>query len=546
MSERKAKLMLAAIVLWLSVVAWSNRFVQDDAFISFRYAQNLVHGHGLVFNPGERVEGYTNFLWTVLVAGGLALGIDPVAFTFVVGIICFALSLILTYKLSRLLLRSTETALLTTILLGTNYTFSCYATGGLETQLQAALLTCCAWLALRWEKDGRYSGKSLAALSLVSALAVLTRPDSLLPVAVFCGYALAQAASARKERQEWLKNVVFLAGPLFLVIGPWLLWKVAFYGELLPNTFYAKVHGVGLIEGLRYLCLFALSYFLVPFLVLFALSLKNIFRSEGRRLCVVAFVVIAWCVYVACVGGDFMEFRFLVPVMPLMFVVVGWLCFVFPMRREVQLALAIVVLLGSVHHALTFGKALDTHGVETIADLEGHLFREDENWVGVGKALGKYFGGSAVVLACKPCGAIPFYSGLPTIDMLGLSDRWIARHGWVPQEQRAGHRREATLGYLVARKANLVVGHPEVLSTAAPHKPFYTVTDINATWVHVDDPNLLPHEAKIVAIPIGRGHELLALYLVRHEKIEETIRRRRWRTYPIYFCKPAARPHVKA
>ena len=42
------------------------RFVQDDAFITYRYARNLARGEGLVFNPGERVEGYTNFLWTVM------------------------------------------------------------------------------------------------------------------------------------------------------------------------------------------------------------------------------------------------------------------------------------------------------------------------------------------------------------------------------------------------------------------------------------------------------------------------------------------------
>ncbi len=49
-------------MLLLTVLAWSNRFIQDDAFISFRYAENLVQGKGLVYNEGERVEGYTNFL----------------------------------------------------------------------------------------------------------------------------------------------------------------------------------------------------------------------------------------------------------------------------------------------------------------------------------------------------------------------------------------------------------------------------------------------------------------------------------------------------
>ena len=53
------------LLAWLSHVAW---FLCDDAFISFRYARNLLEGHGLVFNPGEYVEGYSNFLWTLELA----------------------------------------------------------------------------------------------------------------------------------------------------------------------------------------------------------------------------------------------------------------------------------------------------------------------------------------------------------------------------------------------------------------------------------------------------------------------------------------------
>ena len=54
------------LVTALVALAWGRRFVVDDAFISFRYAEHLAMGHGLVWNPGEHVEGYTNFLWTLL------------------------------------------------------------------------------------------------------------------------------------------------------------------------------------------------------------------------------------------------------------------------------------------------------------------------------------------------------------------------------------------------------------------------------------------------------------------------------------------------
>src|SRR6267154_221619 len=111
------------LIACLALLAWSGRFIQDDAFISFRYADNLVRGIGLVWNQGERVEGYTNFLWTLLMSGGICLGMDPVLFSQVLGIICFVLTLFFTYKLSRKIFGSELPSLTAVLLLGVNYTF---------------------------------------------------------------------------------------------------------------------------------------------------------------------------------------------------------------------------------------------------------------------------------------------------------------------------------------------------------------------------------------------------------------------------------------
>jgi hypothetical protein len=72
---------LILVIAGLTLLAWSQRFVQDDAFISFRYAYNFAHGKGLVWNDGYRVEGYTNFLWTVLMSIPLYFGREPVNFS---------------------------------------------------------------------------------------------------------------------------------------------------------------------------------------------------------------------------------------------------------------------------------------------------------------------------------------------------------------------------------------------------------------------------------------------------------------------------------
>ncbi|HEY4491844.1 MAG TPA: hypothetical protein VI958_07560, partial [Acidobacteriota bacterium] len=72
-------LVILMIFIWAVADAYQRRWVTDDIFIGFRYAQNLVDGRGLVYNTGERVEGYTNFLWVLIMAGGLLVGIKPEA-----------------------------------------------------------------------------------------------------------------------------------------------------------------------------------------------------------------------------------------------------------------------------------------------------------------------------------------------------------------------------------------------------------------------------------------------------------------------------------
>src|SRR5262245_60209180 len=95
-------LLAGAVALGFTVVFFRRwQFVIDDAFISLRYARNLATGHGLVYNAGERVEGYTNFLWALFLALPHLLHVDPIA---VMKLTCLALALAtawLVYRLGR-------------------------------------------------------------------------------------------------------------------------------------------------------------------------------------------------------------------------------------------------------------------------------------------------------------------------------------------------------------------------------------------------------------------------------------------------------------
>ena len=263
-----------------------------------------------------------------------------------------------------------------------------------------------------------------------------------------------------------------LAGPWawlctapLLIVGGWLLWKLAYYGDILPNTYYAKVGSPAAVpRGLSYCADFVREYWLMPLVFLGLAAAGRLVAAPQRKLLVLVLTIAVWCLYVVRVGGDFMEFRFLVPVMPLIFVSIAWLLVHFIRPAAASAALAAMLLIGSLHHAITY----DNQGVESIRQLQRHITSPEENWQTVGRVLGRLFDGgrSNVVMAVTAAGAIPYYSRLETIDMGGLNDRWVARHGRIVGS-RPGHQRIATLDYLLERGVNLVVGVPLVM----PRRP---------------------------------------------------------------------------
>jgi len=514
---------LALVFAGLVLLAWMNRFIQDDAFISFRYAYNLAHGHGLVWNAGERIEGYTNFLYTLIIALPIYFGRDPVLSSYLFGLIFFTITLIFTYLLAQSLFRSKYAAVLTVILLGTNFTFSSYATGGLETQLQACIFVACVYLLVRLIDAGEGSALRLIALSVLLGAGVLTRLDSLLLVGIVLPVALFFSLKGNSNPAQKLKKALCLLLPFAILVGSWLVWKVLYYGDILPNTFYVKAaSGTSIERGLVYAYLFFHSYWLIPFPLFFFASIRKLVERANRELLIPAVLVVLWILYMIKVGGDFMEFRFLVPILPLFFILMGWLIFVHMQRLELRIALVALVLFGSLHHAYSFPKEI--RGIVNIPALHNYV-KEDGGWERIGRVLGEAFNyDPAVTIATGAGGAIPYYSRLKTIDMLGLADKWVARNG-VEIGTRPGHQRAAPLSYLYERGVNIIIGHPQVLKDSTP---FEGVGDM----LYIDPgQNRLPPNTKVIEIPLDVKHRMFTIYLTASPRVDEVIKRNGWRTY---------------
>ena len=527
---RHARLVLAVALGLLVGLAYVNRFIQDDAYISFRYAQHLAQGDGLVWNVGEPpVEGYTNFLWTVLLAVPEKLGLDPVAFANGVGLLCFVGALLATYALARQFFAQRALALLAVIVLGTNLTFSHYATGGLETMLQTLLMTAALALLIGMWTARRWTPRGLAGLSVLLALAVMTHPDSALLGIVVGPIALGYSLRAARSGRDRLARAAALVGPAALIGGAWAVWKLAYYGDLLPNSLYAKVGAaLPLDRGLFFVLVFLYASLLLP---IGLVGLASVRRLDARRWALLG-VVGLWLGYVIRIGGDFMEFRFMVPILPVLAVQVVGVLFEGVPWSPVRLALLAVVLAGPLFFSQTF-PGMPRYFIETIDELEAHLTAPQQNWLGVGASLGEAFAGEeGVTIATTAAGAIPYESGLRTVDMLGLNDRWIALNG-VPVGYKPGHQRYAPLGYLEAQGVALVIGHP-ILESAA----FDPLDEYRAAFLlenfYLDGPagTVPPEAARMVRIPIADGYTLLALILTPDPAVETTIAREGWAVVP--------------
>jgi arabinofuranosyltransferase len=223
----------AAVLLDLSL----RRLWLDDPWISFRYAANLASGHGLVFNPGERVEGFSNPSWTLLLALVIAVHLPALAMAKLFGIALHVLTLVLLW---RLLSRRTGSdagvsgvegpgwtdrlaAAVALLIVTSSSWVALWAVAGLETPLYVAALVA----AVAASASGR---PRLAAALLL--LAALTRIEGILAGLAF----LALLARRPSELRQNLAVPGILLGGFALS----MLARLVYYGHLLPNSYVDK------------------------------------------------------------------------------------------------------------------------------------------------------------------------------------------------------------------------------------------------------------------------------------------------------------------
>lgn len=439
----------------------------DDAYISYRYALNLVEGHGLVYNVGERVEGFTNLLWTLLVAAGVALGGEAPAVGHGLGVLSGLAALAATFALARAgLPRERATwAGLAPWLVYASTPFARWSTSGLETPLFAAA----GAAALAAQVAGR-----LGVATGCAVAATLCRPEGGLLAAVVFGAHL--VGRWREGLAAWRWPALYAAFLLALT-G----FRLAYYGAPVPNTFYARVGGVPLLFGALYAGAFlrdGAGWLLLP-------AALAVWRLPRLRPAAVYTGAVG--LYVVAIGGDALgHARLLVPVLPcLAALAVAGAPAAFATHRALGAVAALCLLatlLGQVLGWPTSGEAL-RHPRRTaeLARARGadQLF---ENLARRRAAVLRRHRAPAPLVATGAIGAFGYHARVPVLDLLGLVDREIARSEPDPMGatlRLPGHQRWNT-EYVFARRPDYIL----IAKKDSPGKG--SLPAVAGIWAHPD------------------------------------------------------------
>jgi hypothetical protein len=392
-------------------------FFSDDALISLRYAERLSQGQGLTWTDGERVEGYTDLLWVLLLSIPARLGVDLIPAARALGFLGALVAVLcagttperpFAWRPERLLSGSLFLVLAAPV--------AAWALAGLEHAFMLGVFGLGLLFLLRALPDAATADLVKASV-FFAALALLRADGVVLVCCAAAGFVLGSRSVAG------LRGAFVFAIVPALALGAQLVFRLSYYGAWVPNTALAKVSLTShrLVQGLEHVMNGLMP--LAPVLALAALVPFLVRGPARRRALLLWTAALGWWAYVALVGGD-----------------------IFPGWRQVLLGLVPVAFLLAEGGAWVRDRA-SRDGLanplvlwaSAIAAMVWLGYRDGENrraknelweWSGLplGRALKQGFARHDPLLAVDAAGALPYWSGLRSLDMLGLNDAYIPRH----------------------------------------------------------------------------------------------------------------------
>lgn len=414
-------------ILGLALVhAFQMSWLCDDAFLSFRYAEHLAQGKGLVFNEGEYVEGYSNFLWTVLLALGIGIGIEPEVLSIIMGLFFFSGTLLVLSNIGK--------GMLAPLAVAGIYHMRVFATAGLESSMFWFFLACVVWTLLT---------NRTRLCAMFSVLCVLCRPEGMIVIPLV----LFSLPSRRK-------NFAMYA---LIPTSMYLLWKMWYFGDILPNTYWAKGSEARWGQGATYFSMVFGMYGLsaLGWIACFRLS------SPAKRFLLGFTLILTFQLWKG--GGGFMFARLALPII---------LCLVIAMELWASEHLSkkhyplVSLSCGLLLYLSPYPSALSQGMVDGIVEEKSWYPKESvKNAKKLGFALRNFAEDTDIRVAILGAQAmLAYYAKLPYVleSMAGLTDKELAR--MPAKDVRIGHGKKASLKYMRKRNIDILLTHRNPMS----------------------------------------------------------------------------------
>lgn len=403
----------------------------DDAMISMRYAWNFSHGFGFVWNPGERVEGYTNLLMTMIMSVFIRVfdNITAVLAVQITGLIIVLVCAWLVWKncdfLGEDLAESKKTnfKLFVLILVLTYYPLSYWSLMGMETGLVTLLLLLSIYLIQLYLQESQAG--YLIALGGLQGLAYLSRPDAVIySLPIFAFLFLSEMQKKTKVRY-WYVGLLFMILIYFLFIVGQEIFRVSFYHELLPNTYYLKLTGMSLADRLKNGLGFVTPYVFLHLFFLIIACWFVLIKPNLQRILLLILAILP-LFYQIWVGGDpWAYWRIMTPGYPFLIILFSLGLFMIveklaALRTEEFASRLLVYSFVTVFLVSNF-----TFLPEIVFVRKPHQTNDYEVLINTSLVLDEITTQDATV-GLFWAGIIPYYSNRNAIDFLGKNDKYIA------------------------------------------------------------------------------------------------------------------------
>jgi len=479
--------------------------IVDDAYIFFRYAENIVNGYGFVWNIGEQpIEGYSSFLYLVVLIFAKFLTLDFELFSLIFGIITSTFTLYFAYLIYQFSYPDQEkytfANIVAVIIITVSPAFLYWSVAGMETSFYSMFLLLTIYYYLKLLNSIRAS----LLKGILFGLLCMLRFEAVIFFLAALYYLIKVDKSLIKVKIDRLA-FTFVLG-FTIIFGTYFLWRWSYFGYFLPNTFYAKTGGglQQIFSGFSYVLkslrlFYGLGWIPILFVLLF--FKKNMIR--GKSAFVLSLALISLAVTILIGGDHFNLGRFVLPVFPLLFVVfvpafkrmLSFPIKYFTIKPFYRVAALLFFLMITLSVKIVYTQSAS--GLENLLNSKKEIIAvydestEEEiidwqhGWIIMGNGL-KQITEKDDYIATVPIGAIGYYSKVNIIDMVGIVDPVIAHEQistnhlekWTPGHTKGDGK------YILSRKPKYIqlTDYLTRSPLEIPHKRSLQFSSVKEIW----------------------------------------------------------------